>query len=75
MTYLAKIKLYGIKCGGCFARISQRIYLEDIAHLDMDHSNQIATIKFEDDQTLIDRIIKNIQSTGYQAELIYVEEA
>jgi len=73
MTYQAKIKLYNVKCGGCFSRISQMIYLEDIIHLDMDHANQIATITYEDNQALPERIIKRINQSSYRAELIFIE--
>ena len=74
MTYVGKIKLYNVKCGGCFSSISQMIYQDDISHLDMDHANKIATITYEDDKDLINRIIDRINQSKYKAELIFVEE-
>jgi hypothetical protein len=50
------------------------IYQEDIKHLDMDHANKIATITFEDDKEIIQRIIDRINQSKYEAELIFVEE-
>lgn len=75
MTYLAKVKLRNVKCGGCFSRISQIIYQENIVHLDIDHARQIANITFKDDDSIITRIIKRINETKYEAELILIEEA
>jgi len=74
LNYIAKLKLSNIKCGGCFSQISQIIYQENIIHLDMDHVNKIATITFDTDDSVIKRIIKRINVTKYEAELIYIEE-
>lgn len=74
MTYVGKIKLDHVKCGGCFSSISQMIYQEDIKHLDMDHARKIATITFEDDKEIIQRVIDRINQSKYKAELVFVEE-
>jgi copper chaperone CopZ len=70
---VAKIKLSNVKCGGCFSSISQMIYLEDIIHLDMDHINKVATIRYENDHSIVKNIVDRINQSKFKAELIFEE--
>jgi hypothetical protein len=49
------------------------IYQEDIDHLDMDHINKIATIRYENDHSIVKNIVDRINQSKFKAELIFEE--
>jgi copper chaperone CopZ len=77
MNYVARIKLGGIKCAGCFNRINREINSEDIIRSEIDHADMIARIEYADDQEIIKRITNKIENAGYSVRIINIakEEA
>ncbi|MDT8337153.1 MAG: heavy-metal-associated domain-containing protein [Candidatus Izemoplasmatales bacterium] len=73
MSYVARIKLGGIKCAGCFNRIDREINSENVIRSEMDHANMIVRITYEDDQTIINRITAKIENAGYSVKIINIE--
>ena len=70
MSYIARIQISGIKCGGCYNRIDREIKSEDVITSEIDFSTNIVKITYENNPVLVKRIIEKIERAGYKVKLV-----
>jgi len=70
MSYIARIQISGIKCGGCYNRIDREIKSEDVIQSEIDYSTNIVKITYNYNPLLVNKIIEKIESAGYKVKLV-----
>jgi len=74
LSYQVKIKVDGIKCGGCFSRINREVSKVDLEFYDIDHANHIITLYYDDKKDTYQEVMCNIENAGYKPTFLFITE-
>jgi len=74
MSFEARIKIDGIRCGGCLNRINQELYRLDLKHFSFDASTSIITLEYEESRKYYEKVVTAIEQMGYKVEMVNIVE-
>jgi copper chaperone CopZ len=74
MSFETRIKVDGIRCGGCLNRINQELYRLDLKHFSIDASTSIIRLEYEEERTYYEKVMTAIEQMGYKVKMINIVE-
>ena len=74
MSFTARLKVDGIRCGGCLNRINQELYRMNLKHFSFDASTSIVTVDYETSREYYAEVLKMIETLGYKVKMININE-
>jgi copper chaperone CopZ len=74
MSFEARIKVEGIRCGGCLNRINQELYRLDIKRFSIDASTSIIKLEYDEERTYYEKVLIAIEQMGYKVKMVNIVE-
>ncbi|MDY0278208.1 MAG: heavy metal-associated domain-containing protein [Acholeplasma sp.] len=74
MSFETRIKVDGIRCGGCLNRINQELYRLDLKHFSFDASTSIIKFEYDEDRQYYVKVLTAIEQMGYKVKMINIVE-